>query len=828
MAGGDDLRLAPTELRLTVDPSRFRFQKTDELAPLEEFVGQERAIRALEFGLSVERPGYNIFVSGLAGTGRTSAIREYVRRAIARQQQTGAVRLPDDWCYLYNFRDPDRPRAIRLPRGEGRRLREGLRELLENAQAFIRRAFASEEYEQRRREIIEASQREAQRLMEEAQQRAQAAGFALRFSPMGVTIVPIIRGRPATPEELATLDPVLQRALEERQRQVSEMVNEVGERLRALEQEVVQKLRELDRRVGENAVNALFRRAIESFQQHPQVVSFLEELQAHTLANLDLLRAEQPPAAALPRATPDSQLDPFLAFRCNLFVDNGDAEGPPIVIETNPTWSNLFGRIERRAYMGTYLSDHTLLRPGAVHRANGGYLILDMNDLATKPGSWEGLKRVLRTGQVRLEDPLEGMGFIVPQGLRPEPIPVQMKVIITGDPFTYFLLSTYDPDFWELFKVKADFDHQIPLNDESLELYARFVSACCQRESLRPFQADAVAKVVEHASRMVDDQEKLTARFGQLRDVLIEADYWAAQEGSEVITAQHVQRAVREKYYRLNLVEERVRELITRGVIMVDVTGAVVGQVNGLAVLDLGDFSFGRPSRITARVFLGQRGIVSIDRESQLSGRIHDKGVFTVSGYLGWKYAQERPLSLSASVSFEQAYEPVEGDSASLAELCAILSAIAQVPLRQDLAVTGSVNQKGEVQPVGGVNQKIEGFFEVCRARGLTGTQGVILPARNRRHLNLREEVVEAVRRGQFHIYAVETVDQALELLTGLPAGERQPDGTYHEGTLNALVDARLREMGEALRRAGRPREREEAEEREAAEKEEEGKEKEP
>jgi lon-related putative ATP-dependent protease len=815
-----DLRLAPEELRLAVDPARFRFQKTDEVAPLEEFVGQGRAIGALQFGLSVERAGYNIFVSGLTGTGRTSAIREYVRRAIERQQAAGAVRLPDDWCYLYNFRDPDRPRALRLPKGEGRRLREGLRELLENAQAFIKRAFASEEYEQQRRELIEASQRQAQRLMEEAQRQAQAAGFALRFSPMGVSLLPIIGGRPATPEELASLDPVLQRALEERQRQVSEMVNEVGERLRALEQELVRQLRELDRKVGETAVNALFQRAIEAFQQQPQVVSFLEELRAHTLANLELFRADQPPPAALPRASPEGQMDPFLAFRCNLFVDNGDAEGPPIVIEANPTWSNLFGRIERRAYMGTYFSDHTLLRPGAVHRANGGYLILDINDLATKPGAWEGLKRVLRTGQVRLEDPLEGMGVIVPQGLRPEPIPVQMKVIISGDPLSYFLLTTYDPDFWELFKVKAEFDSQIPLSEESLQLYARFVSACCQRESLRPFQADAVAKVVEHASRMVDDQEKLTARFGQLRDVLIEADYWAAQEGAEAVTAQHVQRAVREKYYRLNLVEERVRELITRGIIMVDVEGAVVGQVNGLAVLDLGDFSFGRPSRITARVFLGQRGIVSIDRESQLSGRIHDKGVFTISGYLGWKYAQERPLSLSASVSFEQAYEPVEGDSASLAELCAILSAVAQVPLRQDLAVTGSVNQKGEVQPVGGVNQKVEGFFEVCRAKGLTGSQGVILPARNRRHLNLREEVVEAVRRGQFHIYAVETVDQALELLTGLPAGERQADGTYPEGSLNALVDARLREMGEALRRAGRPREREEAEEKEAAEKE--------
>ncbi len=819
------LRVPPSQLRLQVDPSRFRFGRTDEVAPLEEFIGQDRAIQALEFGLSIDRPGYNIFVSGLKGTGRTSAIREYVQRAIARQREEGRARVPDDWCYVYNFREPDRPRALRLPPGEGRRLRQTMEELLEGVRAAIKRAFTSEDYEHRRRDLMEAGQREAQRLMEAAQQEAQRAGFMLRFSPLGVAVVPVVGGRALSPEEVASLDPVLRRAMEERQRQVTEMVNEVGERLRALERDLQARLRELDRQVGQAAVSGLFRAVVDQYRHLPQVASFLEELWDYTLAHLEIFRdTEGPPT--MPRPGVESPFDPFIAFRCNLFVDNSQAEGPPVVIEPNPTWFNLFGRIERRAFMGAYFSDHTQLRAGAVHRANGGYLILDLNDLALRPGSWDGLKRVLRTGEVRLEDPLEGFGWVVPQGLRPQPIPVQLKVIITGDPLLYFYLSTYDPDFWELFKVKADFDYQIPLTSESLEAYARFISTCCHRDQLRPFDAGAVAKVIEHASRMVDDQEKLTARFGLLRDVLVEADYWAGQEGSPVVQAQHVQKAVRARYYRLNLVEERIRELIARGVIMVDVDGAVVGQVNGLAVHDFGDFRFGRPSRITARTFLGQRGVVSIDRESQLSGRIHDKGVFTISGFLGWKYAQDKPLSLSATISFEQAYEPVEGDSASLAELCAIISAIAQVPLRQDVAVTGSVNQKGEVQPVGGVNEKIEGFFEVCRALGLTGRQGVIIPARNRKHLNLREEVVEAVERGEFHIYAVSTVDEALEVLTGMPAGERGPDGTYPEGTLNALVDQRLREMGEALRRAGQPHEERRAEEREQGrERQQEGKE---
>lgn len=812
MPDKDDLRLSPEELRLTIDPERFRFRRTDEVSPLDEFVGQDRAIKALEFGLAMERPGYNIFVSGLTGTGRTSAIKEYIQRAIARQKQLGQLRPPDDWCYVYNFREPDRPRALRLPAGQGARLRDALDDLLRDVRTALRRAFSSEEYEQRRRELLEEGQQEAQRLMEATQQEAEQAGFALRFSPMGVAIVPVIGGRPAGPEEVAALDPLMRRQIEERYRQIAEKVGEVTERIRSIERDVTNRLRELDRQVAQTAVNGLFSHIVREYESLPQVAAFLEELREYTLAHVDLFRDREgqagpmaPPPTGRPGA--ESPTDPFLAFRCNLLVDNSGAEGPPIVIELNPTWANLFGRIERRTHMGTYYSDHTLLRPGAVHRANGGYLVLDINDLATKPGSWEGLKRVLRTGEARLEDPLEQFGFIIPQGLQPEPIPISMKVILTGDPFVYFLLSNYDPDFWELFKVKADFDTQIPLTDVNLEAYARFVSTCCRRDGLRPFDRSAVAKVIEHASRMVENQEKLSARFGQLRDILVEADYWAGMAGSPEVTAEYVQKALRERVYRLNLVEERVRELIAKGVIMVEVEGKVVGQVNGLAVLDMGDFRFGRPSRITARTFLGQRGIVSIERESQLSGRIHDKGVLTLGGYLGWKYAQDKPLSISASISFEQSYEPVEGDSASLAELCAILSSIAQVPLRQDLAITGSVSQKGEVQPVGGVNEKIEGFFEVCRVRGLTGRQGVIIPSRNRRHLALREEVVEAVRQGQFHIYAVDTVDQAIELLTGMPAGERQPDGSYPEGSFNALVDGRLREMSEALRRLGRPRE---------------------
>jgi lon-related putative ATP-dependent protease len=801
----DKLRLTPEELRLEHDPAAFTFDCTDELVPLSEFVGQERAVRSLQFGLELEKPGYNIFVTGLTGTGKATAILDYIERTVQSRREAGALPLPDDWCYVYNFDDPDRPNALRLRPGVGRRLRDQLEELLLAVRESVGRAFASEEYERHRREILEGGQQEAQRIMEEAQKKAEEAGFLLRFSPVGVALAPLVDGKPMSAEQFADLEPERRKEIESRQQPITESVGEVAERLRVVEREASQRLRKLDRQVGETAVAGLFDSVISQNDAHSELSRFLEQLREFTLANVDLFREHDgQPNVAVALAAVAPHPDPFLAFRCNVFVDNSQADGPPIVVEANPIWTNLFGKIERRAQMGAYVSDHTMLKPGAVQKANGGYIILNLVDVLTKPGSWDGLKRVIRTKEVRLEDPLEQYGLLTPQALRPEPIPVDLKLVVTGEPMAYFLLSAYDEEFWEMFKVKADFDVQIARTPENSAAYAGFICACCQRDGLRHFDRTAVAKVIEQSSRMVGDQEKLSARFGQIRDLIVEADYWAGQTGSALVSSQHVERAIGERVYRLNLVEERIRELIARGVIMVDVTGSEVGQVNGLSVLDFGEFSFGRPSRITARTFMGQKGVTSIDRESQLTGHIHDKGVLTLSGYLGWKYAQDKPLSLSASISFEQAYEPVEGDSASLAELCATLSSLADAPLRQDLAITGSVNQRGQVQPIGGLNQKIEGFHDVCKAIGFSGEQGVIIPTRNRRNLMLREDVVESARQGGFRIYSVDSVDQALELLTGLPAGERQPDGTYPKDTVNFRVDARLRQMGETMRQFGR------------------------
>jgi predicted ATP-dependent protease len=800
------LSIPPEELRLEQDAAAFGFECTDELVPLTEFIGQDRALRSLQFGLGVDKAGYNIFVTGLTGTGKATAILEHIQKAVETQRAAAEPGRPDDWCYVYNFDEPDRPNAIRLPAGTARSLREQLEELLSSVRRNLTRAFASEEYEHQRREAFERGQQQAQPLMEQAQADAEAAGFVLRFSPTGVNLLPMIEGKAMSPDAFAALGAAERRAIETRQKDVSAAVNEVGERLRFIERAVNRQLQALDRHIAEAVMTGSFDAVDKQFESDEEVLRFLQQLREFALTSADLLRerdgAATEQAAAVPGAM--GQPDPFVAFRCNVFVDNATATGPPIIAEPNPSWTNLFGRIERRAFLGTYLSDHVMLKPGAVHRANGGYLILNLVDVMTKPGSWDGLKRLIRTREARLEDPMEQYGYLTPQTLRPEPIPIDLKLVVMGDPMSYFLLSAYDEEFWEMFKVKADFDYQIERTPENALAYAGFICACAQREGLRHFDRGAVATLIEHGSRMVDDREKLSARFGRLRDLVVEADYWAGLAGAPRVAPAHVEQAINERVYRLNLVEERLRDLIRRGVIIVDVDGAVAGQVNGLAVLDFGDYSFGRPSRITARTFLGQRGVTSIDRESQLSGKIHDKGVLTLSGYLGWKYAQDRPLSLSAAISFEQGYDAVDGDSASLAELCAVLSSLADAPIRQDLAITGSINQKGEVQPIGGLNQKIEGFHDVCRAIGFTSRQGVVIPERNRHNLMLRKDILDSVRGGNFSVYAVDNVNQAIELLTGVAAGDRQPDGAYPEGSINARVDTRLKEMGEAMRQFGR------------------------
>jgi predicted ATP-dependent protease len=789
----------PSEkLRWLCPQDIFTFECTTDVKPLKEFIGQERAIDSIDFGLAIERPGYNLFLTGLTGTGKTSTIKAYIEKTIANKEAHDSKPRSHDWCYVYNFSSPDQPNILQLAQGLGKSFSKDMDELLKTLKEEIPKTFGSEEYTKQKQEILEVNQKEYQDVMNAMDYEAKGKNLMVQLSPTGAAVVPLIEGKPMSREEFIALPEKEREAIEAKRLAMMRKVDDTYARFQDLQKGVARKLKELDLKVGEFAISRPFEELMTAYSEYPEAMDYLKEAKEYTLTQLNLFTQPQEPQQIT--GIPSIQNAQFLAYKVNVFVDNSSMSGPPIVVEPNPHWFNMFGKIERRAFMGTYTSDHTMIKPGAVQMANGGYLILNIHDVLINPAVWEGLKRVIKTKEVRVEDPGEQFGFFAPLGMRPQPMPIEFKIVVMGDDSLYQLLSLHDEDFWEMFKVKADFDYQMQRTDETIKSYTCFIRTCCDNEKLLPFDRSGVAKVLEFAARSVNDQEKLSARFGPLKDLLVESDHWAKESQSHSITGEHVEKALKKKMHRLDLVAERIRQMITDGTLMVDVKGAIVGQVNGLVVYDLGIFSFGRPSRITAKTFFGRRGVINIERESQLSGPIHNKGVLILSGYLGWKYAQDKPLSLTASICFEQSYSGVEGDSASSTELYAILSSLSNEPIRQDIAITGSVNQKGEVQPIGGINQKIEGFFDVCQAIGLTGSQGVMIPPQNVRNLMLREDVVKAVQEGQFHIYQAKTIDEGIEILTGVSAGERLADGSYPDGTINYLVDKRLRDLVEGMK----------------------------
>jgi predicted ATP-dependent protease len=785
------------------DPNQFKFNCTKDLAPLREFVGQERAMRAVEFGLNMGE-GYNIYVSGMNGTGRTSVVKAFIERVIKEREARGEKTGLEDWCYVYNFKDPDRPLIVAFPQGRGKLFQTRISDLLNGAKLELGRAFSSNEYKSERQKTVEEGQIQQQQVFEEIAGEARTQGFVLQPTPVGPALIPMIDSRPMSEQEFLALDEPTRKTIEAKQVELRRRLRDSFERAAKLQQDMADKLQKADRDVGAYTIDHLFGPVSSEFSTIVKAADYIAGLRNYTMENLEIFKGTEEQAnPALGMQMTQMMMggrNPYLPFEVNVFVDNGPTKAVPVIVEANPIFGNVFGKIERRFLFGGYLSDHTMLKSGSMSQANDGYLLLNAKDVLLNAGVWPALKRAIRDGEVRIEDPFEQFGLIAPQGMRPEPMPTNVKIILTGDPFTYQLLATQDEDFWEIFKVKADFDYEIEKNPENVKNYAAFLAGCCEDCKARPFDPSGVAKIIEYSARMVSDQQKLSSRFAQIKDWVEEAEYWARKDDSRYITAKHVQRAMEERIFRHNLPEQKVQEMISEGTIMIDVEGGVVGQLNGLSVHTLGDISFGRPSRITAKTFLGRGGVINIERESQLSGPTHNKGVMILSGYLGWKYAQDNPLSLSASICFEQSYEGVDGDSASSAELYTILSSISGIPLKQNIAVTGSVNQRGEVQPIGGVNQKIEGFFRVCKAKGLNGQQGVLIPASNIRHLMLREEVVEAVRRGEFHVYWAKTIDEGIEILTGKPAGTRQTDGTYPEGSVNREVQHQLGAMAVRLR----------------------------
>ncbi len=789
--------LTPDRLRRICEISSLACVSSEEMEPLEAIIGQERAVRSLRFGIGMKDLGFNVYVSGIPGTGKTTAVKRFLLEE-ARDRT-----VPNDLCYVNNFGDPNRPKALTLPPGKARELQRDMKALVEDGQRVIRKAFESDEYAAKREESLKAVSQERDKLLSHINARAQEEGFVIQSTPIGLMTLPVVKGRPLGEQEIQALPPEVVKEISEKRDRLLDEIKATLRQVKALEKTADKKLRELDRQVGLFSIGPLFEDLTEKYGELPRVVAYLEEVQKDILENLSDFRAE-PEATQLPLLSPrGGKEETFRKYEVNVLVDNGSLSGKPVIIEMNPTYNQLFGRIDKEAQFGTLVTDFTMITEGSLHRANGGYLVIPVEELLVNLFSWEGLKRALRNQEVTVEEPGERLGFLATKALRPEPIPLDTKVILIGTPLLYYYLYSRDEDFGELFKVKADFDTVMDRTEQSVRDYGSFVSRVCKEEGLRHLNASALAKIVEYGSRLAEDQTKLSTRFGEISDIIREANHYAAEASAPCVSQEQVRKAIEEKVYRSNLLEERIREMITQGTVMIDIDGQGVGQVNGLAVYDLGDIRFGRPNRITASIGLGQSGLVDIEREAKLGGPIHTKGVMILSGFLVHRFAQDKPLTLSARLVFEQSYSGVDGDSASSAELYAILSSLSGLPVRQGIAVTGSVNQRGEVQAIGGVNEKVEGFYEVCKARGLTGEQGVIIPETNVRNLMLKEEVVEAVQNGRFNVWPVRTVDEGISILTGVDAGERGEDGSFRQGTVNHLADRRLRELAERMKTFG-------------------------
>lgn len=763
---------------------QFGFETTDDLADLPGVLGQQRAMAAMRFGVEMQRDGYNIYVLGPHGQGKRTLINRFLAEHAAARE------VPDDWCYVHNFVDPLKPRALRFPAGRGREFRGAMESLVEDLKTALPAALESEEFRSRIQALQQEFEDEHDQAFAELAKDAEQRNIRLVRTPGGFAMAPVREGNILGPEEFGKLE-------ESERAQIEQDVEELQQSLEALMKQVPEKrketrdkIREVTREVTGYAIGHLLSLVKEQYADLPEVLEYLAEVEHDVTEHADRFHKPEESGPGPFAELPGGGHDLLKPYRVNLLVDNGQTTGAPVVFEDHPTYHNLIGRIEHQTQLGALVTDFSLIRGGALHRANGGYLILEVQQLLLQPYSWQGLARALKSQDIRLESLAQALSLVSTVGLEPEPIPLDVKVVLLGDRLLYYLLHQYDPGFAELFKVAADFNEEIDRGSESCEQYAQLVAAEVRRQELRPFDRSAIGRVLEHSARVAQDQQRLSVHMRTLADLLREADHWAGDQ--PVVQAAHVQQAIDQQVYRSERLREEMLRQIHDGTMFIDTQGEQVAQINGLSVLSLGTFAFGKPSRITATARLGKGEVVDIEREVDLGGSLHSKGVLILSSLLASRYAVDRPLSLSASLVFEQSYGRVDGDSASLAELCALLSCLADAPIRQALAVTGSVNQLGRVQPIGGVNEKIEGFFDVCVDRGLTGDQGVVIPAANARHLMLRADVVDACEAGRFAIYAVETVDEALELLTGLPAGDADPSGDFPAGSLNSRVRQRL------------------------------------
>ena len=788
-------------LKNTCTPEDLPFQTTAEIQPLDGVIGQERAVKAFDFGLAVKMKGYNIYMAGPSGTGKTT----YARSSTERLAETEEV--PSDWCYVYNFQNPRSPQCLKFEAGKGRQFKEDMDELVQLFKTELQKAFRTEDYEAQKNDIIRSFDEKRDALMTDMSSTAAEFNFQVKTTSSGVYFMPVVDGKAIAEEDYDNLAEDVKDGIEKNSQQLQEKASSILRDIRELDKESKKQVDQLDYKIGMFAIGHHVNAVQEAYQQYERVIAYINDVKEDVLENISQFFEDEEDtddslSALLPMLGKKPAEDVTLKYKVNLIVDHSKTKGAPVVVTFNPTYNNLMGEVEYDSEFGNLTTDFMKIKGGLLHKANGGYLIVQAQDILSAPQAWEALRRVIKTKEINLDSVREQLGAVVAPTLKPEPIPAKIKVIMVGSSYYYELLSSYDEEFDKFFKIRADFDYEMPRNQGNVEKIAQFIKRFVEREKTMEFDAGAVCAIVEYSSRMAERQDKLSTRFNHLAEILCEAVTWAKLGGAKLVTAEYIRKTIFEKEQRLKLYEEKLDEMLDENVIMIDTTGSEIGQINGLAVLDMGSYAFGNPTRITATTYVGKSGIVNIEKEARLSGQTHDKGVQIITGFLGQTYAQEFPLSLSCRVCFEQNYNGIDGDSASSTELYCILSSLAELPIRQDLAVTGSVNQKGEIQAIGGVTHKIEGFFDLCKKRGLTGNQGVIIPVSNVRDLVLKDEVVDAVKDGVFHIYPIAHIDEGIELLTGVPAGERGRNGKFpadsvHGRVMKKLVDFNLCAQGD-------------------------------
>ena len=785
-----------TQLNNREDINKFSFKTTDDIEPFKGIIGQERAVKAFEFGLNVKMKGYNIYVSGPSGSGKTT----YAKLSAKKKAKNEAV--PYDWCYVYNFDDPRSPLSLRFEPGIGRQFRDDMNELVSFFKTELTKAFTSEDYDKEKSDLSRTYDDKRDELIKKLDSVASENSFALKTSNSGIIFQPIIDNVLITEENYDSLDEDVKNGINERLESMQDVVNSIMRDIKNIDKEYRQKMDDLDYKIGMFAIGHYVSALQEKYQYSERVIKYLESVQEDVLENIDQFSEQEPDeedpvAALLPKLGGTKNDDATLKYRVNLIVDNSKTEGAPVIVDYNPTYYNLVGEVEYDNEYGNLTTDFMKIKPGLMHRANGGYLIIQAQDLLSNVQAWEALRRIIKTKEITIENLRDQVGAIAVTTLKPEPIPSDVKVILVGGAYYYELFRGYDEDFSKLFKIRADFDYEMDRNDENIFKIAGFISKFCDNEKTLPFDSSAVASVIEYSSRSVESQKKLSTRFNLIAEILAESATWAQLDNAEIVTAEYVKKAEEEKAYRLSMYQEKMNELLDNNTIMIATDGYCVGKINGLAVLDMGDYSFGSPTRITATTYMGKSGIVNIEKEAEMSGPTHNKGVQIITGYLGRMYAQKMPLSLSCRIAFEQNYNGIDGDSASSTELYCILSSLSEIPVNQSLAVTGSVNQCGEIQAIGGVTHKIEGYFDLCSRRGLTGKQGVVIPESNVNDLVLKDDVIEAVKNGMFHIYSISTIDEGIELLLGTEAGVMDKNGDYPPESVHGKVMAKLKKFNE-------------------------------